>query len=163
MAKIILDGTGGILSGEIDFDAIERRIEEDRKKEAAAAERAADQEATQHAIEAVMVDYLRDQIAEELAEQKPSATDKRSREDFLRFKSYCAELDVPHLPASPPAVAAFLTSEIARGRPHMRRVIKAISSTHHKADLQDPTSDLLVKALLRLASDEPQQTDKPSN
>jgi hypothetical protein len=130
MTTITLDGKG-ILSGTIDFDEIEKGIEEDRKKAAAAAERAADQEATQHAIEAVMVDYLRDQIGEELAEQKPSTADKRSREDFLRFKAYCAWLDVPHLPASPPTVAAFLTSEIARGRPHLRRCIKAISSTHH--------------------------------
>jgi folylpolyglutamate synthase/dihydropteroate synthase len=159
MAKYYLDGTG-ILSGELDYDAIEKRQAAERALQQAAAEREADQEATQHAIEAVMVDYLRDQISEELAEQKPSATDKRARADFLRFKAYCAWLDVPHLPASPPSVAAFLTSEIRHGRPHMRRCIKAISSTHHKADLPDPTSDLLVRALLRLAIEQP--TDKPS-
>jgi hypothetical protein len=154
MTTITLDGKG-ILSGAIDFDEIEKRAEEERALQQAAAERKADQEATQHAIEAVMVDYLRDQISEELQEQKPTTADKRSREDFLRFKSYCAWLDLPHLPASPPTVAAFLTSEIARGRPHLRRCIKAISSTHHKADLADPCQDLLIKALLRLARDEP--------
>jgi hypothetical protein len=160
MTTITLDGTG-ILSGTIDFAEIEKREAEERKLQQAAAERAADQEATQNAIEAVMVDYLRDQISEELAEQKPSTTDRRSREDFLRFKTYCAGLDLPHLPASPPTVAAFLTSEIRLGRPHMRRCIKAISSTHHKADLHDPTTDLLVRALLRLAVEQP-TTDKPS-
>jgi hypothetical protein len=161
MAKYYLDGTG-ILSGEHDSDAIERRIEEDRRKELAAAQREAGQEATKNQIEAVMLDYLRAAIAEELAEQKKqkAGASKRDREDFLRFREYCKGLDLPALPAPPQAVAAFINSEIDKGRAHVRRLIKSISTTHHKADLPDPTSDLLVRALLRLAVEQPPQ---PSN
>jgi hypothetical protein len=55
-----------------------------------------------------------------------------------------------------------LASELNKGRPHLRRCIKSISTTHRKADLFDPTTDLLVRALLRLAR-EPSRTDnKPS-
>ena len=79
----------------------------------------------------------------------------RDRMNFLRFKAYCAKLDLPHLPASPQMVAAFLTTELDKGRPHLNRLIKSISTTHHKADLPDPCTDLLVRALLRLAIDEP--------
>ena len=108
-----------------------------------------------------MLDFLREEISEELANQKKSrtGTNKRSREDFARFKAFCQRWTPPlsHLPAAPATVGGFLTSELDRGKPHLRRVIKAISSTHQKADLHDPTSDLLVRALLRLASDEPSQ------
>jgi len=153
MTTIVLDGKG-ILSGTIDFAEIEKREAEERALQAASAERLEAQEATQHQIEGVMLDYLRDEIAEELAEQKPT-TNARDRMNFLRFKAYCAKLDLPHLPASPQMVAAFLTTELDKGRPHLNRLIKSISTTHHKADLPDPCTDLLVRALLRLAIDEP--------
>jgi uncharacterized protein (DUF2336 family) len=159
MTTIVLDGKG-ILSGELDFAAIEKREAEERALQAAAAERAADQEALQHQIEGMMLENLRDEISEELAEQKPTTMNARERMNFLRFKGYAAELDLPALPASPAVVGAFLTSELHHGRGHLRRLVKAISATHHKADLPDPTADLLIKALLRRAVEQP--TDKPS-
>jgi hypothetical protein len=156
------------LSGIHDLDEIERRAEEERRQElvaeeleAAAEARRAEQRDLENQLEALMLNYLREEIAEELgSRKKPSAgLNKRSREDFKRFREHCAKLDLPHLPASPPTVAAFLTSELDKGRPHLRRLIKLISATHKLADLNDPTSDLLIRALLRLARDEPQQKE----
>jgi hypothetical protein len=161
----------GILPEVLDFAALNRDIEkreaEERaleqaaaEREQAAAERKAEQEALQHQLEGVMLDHLREAIQEELAADQKKARggkDKRSHEDFVRFKAFCQRWSPPlsHLPAAPASVAAFLTSELDKGRPHLRRLIKSISTTHHKADLPDPCTDLLVRALLRLASDEP--------
>jgi hypothetical protein len=156
MTTIVLDGKG-ILSGTIDFAEIEKREAEERALQQAAAERTADQEALQRQIEGAMLENLREEIQEELQDQKKARTgmNARDRMNFLRFKAYCAKLDLPHLPASPQMVAAFLTTELDKGRPHLNRLIKSISTTHHKADLPDPCTDLLVRALLRLAIDEP--------
>ena len=156
--KRTLDGTG-ILSGTWDDDEMEREREEDRQKEVAAAERAADQEAVKHKLETVIVGYLKAHIAAELQDQKKPETNTQSREAFLRFKTYCAKFDLDHLPASPQIVAGFLVSEIDQGRQHLNGLIKTISETHLRCDLHDPTGDLLVRALLRLASDEPQQKE----
>jgi hypothetical protein len=163
MTVSVRDGRG-ILSGVHDSDKMERLAEAERALQQAVAEREAAQEDTKHQIEATMVQFLRDEISQELEDQKKSSTgtDKRSRADFLRFRSYCARLDLPHLPASPATVAAFLTSEIHHGKAHMRRCIKAISTTHLRCDLHDPTSDLLVRALLRLAVEPSRTDDKPS-
>jgi hypothetical protein len=166
MTKIVFEEGTGILSGTVwDDEEMALRREEERKLQQAVAERLAAQEALKGQLETAMVDYLKDEIAEELRNQeKPNTgSDKRSREDFKRFRAYCARLDLPALPADPRTVAGFLASEINKGRPHLRRLIKAISVTHLRCDLHDPTSDLLVRALLRLAIEHPPQTDKPSN
>ena len=154
--KRTLDGTG-ILSGTWDDDEMERERELERQNEVAAAERLADQEAVKHKLETVIAAALKDHIAAELQDQKRPGTNTQSREDFKRFRAYCTRLDLPALPASPQAVAGFLVSELDQGRPHLDSLIKTISETHLRCDLHDPTSDLLVRALLRLASDEPQQ------
>jgi hypothetical protein len=163
--KMVLDGTG-ILSGEFDTEEIEKRAEAERKRDQAVAERLAQQEDLKSRLETTIGNYLKNEIAEELEAQKKleaGSKDKRSRSDFLRFREHCLGLGLPALPAAPATVAAFLTSELDQGRPHLRRLIKSISTTHLRCDLHDPTNDLLLKALLRLASDGPsQQTDQPS-
>jgi hypothetical protein len=138
MAKITLEGTG-ILSGTWDDEEIERRREEERKLEQAVAEREADREARKNKLEQVIIAYLKDEIADELQDQKKHSTgkDKKARDDFKRFREHCAGLDLPALPADPRTVAAFLTSELDKGRPHLRRLIKAISTTHLRCDLHD--------------------------
>jgi hypothetical protein len=164
MAKLVLPGRG-ILSGPIDTDEVERRVASERKRDQAVAERLAQQDGLKCRLEAIMINYLRDEIAEELKVQKKveAGSTKRHRDDFKRFREHCAGLGLPALPADPRTVAAFLTSELDKGRPHLRRLIKAISNTHRSVDLHDPTGDLLVRALLRLASDQPpSQTATPS-
>jgi beta-phosphoglucomutase-like phosphatase (HAD superfamily) len=153
----------GILSGVHDSEAIERRIEEERSAAALAAQREAEQAATRAQIEVALSKGLREEIEAEMAERKISAkTLKQYRPDWLRFEAYCAKLGLDHLPASPQAVAAFLTSEIHLGQAHLRRYVKVITVAHRVANLDNPTNDILVRATLRLAS-EPSQTDKPSN
>ena len=156
-----LDGTG-ILSGTWDDEELARERELERQNEVAAAERAADQEETKHQLETVIVGYLATHIAAELRDQKKKPeTNTQNREAFLRFRAYCAKLDLPALPASPQAVAGFLVSELDQDRAHLCGLLDSISSTHHKADLPDPTTDILCRAVLRICN-EPQTTDSPS-
>jgi hypothetical protein len=156
MVAVVFPGNG-ILSGVHDWDELERQIEEDRKKLAAAQEREAQQEETLSEIERALTTKLRDELAAELVEQKLSPeTLRKYREMFLRFKQYATgrwSLPLPYLPASPQVVAAFLTSECCRGLGHVTRLKAAISTAHRSAGLPDPTNDLLVKALCRMLKD----------
>jgi hypothetical protein len=80
------DGTG-ILSGVHDSDAIERSIEEDRRKELMAAQLAADQEQAKTKIEDALTSWLRTELGEEIAARKLSAeTLKHYKSDYQRFK-----------------------------------------------------------------------------
>jgi hypothetical protein len=166
MAKNYLDGTG-ILPDVLDFDAINRRIEEreaeERALEQAAAEHKAEQEALLDQLEAALTPGVHDELMEEIADRELSPrTLKRYREDFLRYKAHCQHWDppLPYLPGRPQAVAAFLTSEISHGKAHVRRLAKAITRAHSIADLPSPCDDLLVRATIRLANEQP-TTDKP--
>jgi hypothetical protein len=88
-----------------------------------------------------MLDFLREEISEELADQKKSrtGTNKRSREDFVRFKAFCQRWTPPlsHLPAAPATVGGFLTSELdgadhtcaASSKRFPARIKKPISTT----------------------------------
>jgi hypothetical protein len=155
MTKIVRDGTG-ILSGEFDFDEIERRAEEDRKKEAAAAELLAQEEALLNQLEDSLTASLRDELAEEIADRKLSAkTLVQYRESFLKFKEYCRRYTPPlsHLPAPPQIVAAFLADEIYLGKAHVRRLAKIIATAHRSADLPNPCEDLLIQAVIRRAGE----------
>ena len=63
---------------------------------------------------------MADELHAEFAERKQSE-DKKKRAhlgSFLTFKEYCARYTppLPHLPAAPAAIAAFLTPRWKRGR-----------------------------------------------
>jgi hypothetical protein len=140
MTKIVRDGTG-ILSGEFDTEEIEKRAEAERKLEQAAAEKAAEEEALLNLLEDSLTKSLRNELAEEIADRKLSAkTLAQYRESFLKFKEYCRHWSapLPHLPASPQVVAAFLASEIHLGKAHVRRLAKIIATAHRSADLPNP-------------------------
>ena len=155
MTTVIFEGNG-ILSGVHDWDEIDRQIEEDRRKALVSALRQGQQEETASGIEKALTPHLRTELAEEIAARKLSAeTMRKYRADFLRFKECCAKWDLPHLPASPQAVAGFLSSECSRGLTHVNRLVKAISVAHCSADLSDPTTDILVKAVVRLVKKDP--------
>ena len=168
MATVTFSGTG-ILSGTYDPDEINRRIEEDRRKASAAAELAAEREATLDEIEKAISVYVADELQAEFAEQrKCEETRKRAHlGSFLRFKQYCARYSppLPHLPAAPAAIAAFLTSEMEKGQAHLNRLSAAIAVMHKRVDLPDPTNDPLVRAVVRLAHKDKSlpPAAKPSN
>jgi hypothetical protein len=163
MAVTVFEGTG-ILSGVHDSDEIDRRAEEDRRKEAAAAKLAAEQEAATNRIENALTALLRDELAAELATHKLSAETLRAyKNDFQRFKNCCAEWKLPCLPASAQVVAAWLGEECPRGLAHVNRCKAAISAAHRAADLPDPTDDLLVRAVIRMVrGNKSPSTAKPS-
>jgi hypothetical protein len=154
MAKWVAEGTG-ILSGVHDSEEIDRRIEEDRRKEAAAAEYAADLEATLDQIEKAITVYVADELQAEFAAQRQSEESRKRAHlgAFLRFKQYCARYStpLPYLPAAPAAIAAFLATEIEKGQGHLNRLCAAIALMHKRVDLPDPTNDPLVRAVVRLA------------
>ena len=155
--KFTLDGTG-LLSGEHDTEELDRRIEEDRRKQLEAAQRAEEAEETCDGIEKALTPYLRDELAEEFAGRRLSAdTIRQYSADFRRFKQCCAKWDLPYLPAPPAAVAVFMSEEDERGANHLARLKAAISAAHRAADLDDPCEDLLVRAIMRLARKEKNQ------
>ena len=99
--------------------------------------------------------YVGDELQAEFAERKQSEDKKRRAHlgAFLKFKEYCAGYSppLPHLPAAPAAIAAFLTSEMEKGQGHLNRLCAAIAVMHKRVDLPDPTNDPLVRAVVRLA------------
>src|SRR3954469_5744764 len=138
MATITFPGTG-ILSGTRDPEEIERRIEADRRKASAAAELAAEREATLDQIEKAISVYVADELQAEFAAQRQAEETKKRAHlgSFLRFKQYCARYSppLPHLPAAPAAIAAFLTSEMEKGQGHLNRLRAAIAVMHKRVDL----------------------------
>jgi hypothetical protein len=145
--------TGGILGG--DRAEIARGVAELERKEVAAAELEAEREATLEQIEKAISVYVADELQAEFAAQRQSEETKKRAHlgAFLRFKQYCARYSppLPHLPAAPAAIAAFLTSEMERGQGHLNRLCAAIAVMHKRVDLPDPTNDPLVRAVIRLA------------
>jgi hypothetical protein len=153
MAITVFEGTG-ILSGVSDSDEIDRRIAEDKRKAAAAAELAAEQELKEREIEQVLSQTLRAELAAELESQKLNAkTLKRYREDFARFRKYCEGSGLPCLPAGPQVTAMFLGEHCKKGLAHVNRLRSAIACAHRTAGFPDPTSDPLVRAVCRLLRD----------
>jgi hypothetical protein len=161
MGKWFAEGTG-ILSGVHDSDEIDRRIEEDRRKEAAVDEQAAaaelaaaELEELLDRIEKAITVYVGDELqAEFAAQRKTEETSKRAHlKAFLKFKEYCVNFStpLPYLPAAPAAIAAFLSTEIAKGQGHLNRLCAAIALMHRRVDMPDPTNDPLVRAVVRLA------------
>jgi hypothetical protein len=158
------------LSGVHDTEEIDRRIAEDKAKEAAAAECAAVLEATLDRIEKAITVYVGNELRDEFAAQrKTEATSKRAHlKAFLKFKEYCLNFSVPlpYLPAAPAAIAAFLATEIEKGQAHLNRLCAAIALMHKRVDLPDPTNDPLVRAVVRLAHKDkssPPAATTPSN
>jgi hypothetical protein len=154
MAIRVTEGTG-ILSGVYDSDEIDRRIEEDRRKEAEAAEYAADLEATLDRIEKAITVYVADELQAEFAAQRQTEESRKRAHlgAFLRFKEYSKRFStpLPYLPAAPAAIAAFLATEISKGQGHLNKLCNAIATMHKRVDLPDPTNDPLVRAVVRLA------------
>jgi hypothetical protein len=150
----VVEGTG-ILSGIHDSDEIDRRIAEERRRASEAAEVAAKREAILDHIEKEITVYVGDELQAEFAAQRQSDETKKRMHlgAFVRFREYCAgySTPLPHLPAAPAAIAAFLTTEMSKGQAHLNKLCAAIAVMHKRVDLTDPTTDPLVRAVVRLA------------
>jgi hypothetical protein len=157
----IFSGTG-ILSGISDSDEIAKRAAELERKQAASSAAAADREAILDQIEKAISVHVADELRAEFAAQRQSEEARKRLHlgSFNRFRQYCARYStpLPHLPAAPAAIAAFLVSEMEKGQGHLNRLCAAIAVMHKRVDLPDPTTDPLVRAVVRMA-----HKDKSSN
>jgi hypothetical protein len=168
MGKWFAEG-GGIFGGVHDSDEIDRQIAEDKAREAAAAEYAAELEATLDRIKRAITVYVAGELQAEFAAQT-QAKEKMKRTHlgtFNRFMQYCTNFStpLPYRPAAPEAIAAFLSTEMAKGQRHLNRVCTSIAAMHERVNLPDPTTDPLVRAVVRLAAykdKSPPAATKPS-
>lgn len=125
-----------------------------REQETADARQAADYRAGLDAIDKNLSAHLGRELKLENAKTRVRAQHKQ---DFKAFQACCAKWGLPDLPAPPQAVAVFLSEESERGAAHVSRLARSISVVHTACNFADPTTDVLVRALLRLV-----RTDKSS-
>jgi hypothetical protein len=126
MAKIMFDGTQGILSGEWDGEAVSRRAEEARKREAELDAGLAKAQATCDAIDTMLDQSLKGELA---AEMQCVRLTKQQKKDFADFKEYSeGQLDLRALPAAPQAVALYLIKRMPEGARVVERIRNSISA-----------------------------------
>ena len=148
---------GGVMDLDIDLDEVRAEGERERvriliEETASAARQEAIAQALselEHEIEKV----VRVELAEVIKESKlPPRTLSQYRDDLAAFRAWCAAYPValPHSPAPPEAVAAFL-ADLATTGGNVKRAAKAISRFHRIAAIDDvdPVNDALVQAVLR--------------
>ncbi len=133
-----------------DPNEIKREEEAEAKRieqEAAALQVAADIQVLCDRIDAAMEPYLKEHLA---AENSRARITRAAKRDFEKFKTYCAKYDpaLPHLPAAPQAVAAFLCGGLAHGAAHVSRLCRSISTIHRALGFADPADDVLVRAIM---------------
>jgi hypothetical protein len=91
MAKIMFDGTQGILSGEWDGEAITRQVEEQRRLDAEADKYAAETQSVCDQIDAFVNRFLADDLAAEMARIRLTQQQKK---DFAELRiSGCRDAD----------------------------------------------------------------------
>jgi hypothetical protein len=148
MAKIMFDGTQGILSGEWDGEAISRRAEEARKREAELDAGLAKAQATCDAIDTMLDQSLKGELA---AEMQCVRLTKQQKKDFADFKEYSeGQLDLRALPAAPQAVALYLIKRMPEGARVVERIRNSISAAHRTlGGFEDPANDIATRALMR--------------
>lgn len=121
-----------------------------------AAAREAEQAAYVRDACAIMRDALEQVLDEELAELavKTPTTSRVYVADVKRFASFCAERDMPSLPAAPETVAWFLLDAFDEGSSlaTVRRLNAAVSWAHRVKECFDPTPDVLVRSAVRQIS-----------
>jgi hypothetical protein len=81
------------------------------------------------------------------------------KSDFAQFEKFCARERYPALPTDPTPIAEFVRI-LADNAAHAERLRDAISLVHRSLKLADPTSDPLVRAVVRFFHDE--EAKKPS-
>jgi len=123
----LFDGPGGPLDPSHDPAEDERRRQQEREWNERVAQYAAQVQELCDKIDATMAPYLKNQMAVENEKARISAAIKR---DFKEFEIYCTKFDppLPHLPARPQAVAAFLCAQMDRGSAHVSRLARSIAT-----------------------------------
>jgi hypothetical protein len=112
------------------------------------------------AIDKALAPHLKSELAAENTAARITAQQKL---DFGLFAKCAARWELPHLPGPAQAVAVFLSEESEKGAAHVERLCHSIATVHRALNFADPTTDVLVRAVMRLARSEksppPQQKD----
>jgi hypothetical protein len=122
--------------------------EEQRRKEAveAAEQEAAGQKILDYA-EAMFFPWLKRYLE---AENATTRITPKQKSDFKSFQEHCESWGlIPQLPASPQMVATFLLVQALDGWAHCSRLLRSISTVHRAVGVDDPTDDILVRAVMR--------------
>lgn len=160
---------GGVLPHPDDWDEMKEEWEAERvetlMKETLAAVREEKLAQALGELEHELLKVIPVELAEVIEERKlPPRTLSQYRDDLAAFRTWCATYPtpLPHSPAAPQTVAAFL-GHLATIGGNAQRAVKAISRAHTNADLADPTTDYLVKAILKYLKDVPRRKSPPIN
>lgn len=96
----------------------------------------------------IVLAELSEQAREYVAQAKSENTLRAYRSDWADFLTWCDEHQRQALPATPEAVALYLTARAETHRPAtLQRRISAISQAHQAAGYDSPTSTLAVRAV----------------
>ena len=123
------------------------REEQRRQQEAEEAKQeAAGQEILDRA-ESMFFPWLKPYLATENATIRITP---KQKSDFKSFQEHCEKWGlVPQIPSAPQMVAAFLLEEALGGVAHVSRLLRSISTVHRAVNQDDPTDDILVRAVMR--------------
>jgi hypothetical protein len=129
------------------WNECEERNEQRRKQEAEEAKQeAAGQEILDRA-EAMFFPWLKHYLE---AENATTRITPKQKSDFKSFQEYCEKWGlIPQIPAAPQMVATFLLEEGPGGVAHVSRLLRSISTVHRAVNQDDPTDDILVRAVMR--------------
>jgi len=122
-----------------------------REQRAPEAKGAADYQAALDGIDKALSPPLTKELA---AENRQTRVTAKAKTDFKMFQACCSKWGLPDLPAPPQAVAVFLSEESEHGAAHVSRLARSISIVHTACNFSDPTTDILVRAILRLVRSE---------
>ncbi len=96
------------------------------------------------------IEELRGQVHENLASSESMSTKKAHAADWADFERWCLAHGTPSIPALPSAVAAYISDLAQNRRPStIQRRLATISVAHQANNLSSPTSDLLVRKVLK--------------
>jgi hypothetical protein len=153
---------GGILpETEAGWAEVNRRVAEQRSQDAEAAAWEAEQQRLRDEIDARCFAFLKAELEAENVATRVTAEQKK---DFARFRDYVRETwQLPCLPAPAQAVAVFLMSESERGAAHIVKLRNSISAVHLALGMDDPTRDILIRALVRQAKAEATNSKQKGN
>jgi hypothetical protein len=100
---------------------------------------------------------LVEQVKADFAQLKERAERPSTQEDFAKFRECAESFGLPSLPAPPQAVALFL-ADGRNATARIAKLAKSISIVHKAVGFLDPCDDILVRALLRQAREESNNT-----
>jgi len=129
------------------WNEADKREEQRRKQEAEEAKQEAAAQEILDRAESIFLPWLKPYLATENATTRITPKQKI---DFKSFQQYCGKWGlIPQIPAAPQMVATFLLEEAPGGVAHVCRLLKSISTVHRAVNQDDPTDDILVRAVMR--------------